>query len=235
MTTDRPHVVTAQLLALVADLQTNESAVGSGLVDLVDSARQHVPGADSAGITLASRNGDVKNLAATDAIAAQLDSIQHSQQEGPCLAAAREHHTVVIDDVAIDERWPRYCREVIERTPIRSVLSFEMSVNHESAAALNLYSERERAFDDEAQEIGLIFATHTALAWNVLKRDEQFRSALASRDLIGQAKGIVMERFRVDAVDAFELLKRLSQQSNIKISEVARQLIESENYGRNGE
>jgi len=74
-------------------------------------------------------------------------------------------------------------------------------------------------------ELGLIFATHTALTWNLLRRDEQFKSALASRDIIGQAKGMIMERFNIDAVQAFELLKRLSQNSNAPVAEIARRLV----------
>ena len=73
----------------------------------------------------------------------------------------------------------------------------------------------------------MIFATHTALAWNMLRRDEQFRSALASRDVIGQAKGMLMERFGIDAVRAFDLLKRLSQDSNTPLHEVAERLTSS--------
>jgi AmiR/NasT family two-component response regulator len=92
---------------------------------------------------------------------------------------------------------------------------------------LNFYAEHSNAFDDEAAELGLILATHTAVGWNMVRRDEQFRSALASRDIIGQAKGMVMERFKIDAVQAFELLKRLSQNSNTPLAAVARQLVES--------
>jgi AmiR/NasT family two-component response regulator len=95
-------------------------------------------------------------------------------------------------------------------------------------AALNFYAEQPRAFDHGAIEIGLIFAAHTAIAWNMLKRDDQFRSALESRDIIGQAKGMLMERFHIDAVHAFELLKRLSQESNLQLVEVARQLVYAE-------
>jgi AmiR/NasT family two-component response regulator len=73
----------------------------------------------------------------------------------------------------------------------------------------------------------VIFSAHVALAWGMLRRDEQFRSGLASRDRIGQAKGIVMERFDVDAVQAFELLKRLSQQSNTKLVDIAQRVIET--------
>jgi AmiR/NasT family two-component response regulator len=77
-------------------------------------------------------------------------------------------------------------------------------------------------------EIGGVFAAHVALAWSMMRRQDQFRSALASRDVIGQAKGVIMERFNLDAVEAFELLSRLSQKSNTKLIEIARSLIDTE-------
>jgi AmiR/NasT family two-component response regulator len=95
-------------------------------------------------------------------------------------------------------------------------------------AALNFYADRPQAFAEEAVEVGTVFATHVALAWSMMRRQEQFRSALASRDLIGQAKGVVMERFNLDAVEAFELLSRLSQQSNTKVHDIAHALVDSE-------
>lgn len=70
-----------------------------------------------------------------------------------------------------------------------------------------------------------MLATHAALAWHMVRRDEQFRSALASRDVIGQAKGMLMERFDLDAVRAFELLKRLSQNMNTPLADVAQQVV----------
>lgn len=93
--------------------------------------------------------------------------------------------------------------------------------------ALNFYAEQSGAFDAESVEAGLVVATHTALAWNLLRRDEQFRSALASRDIIGQAKGMLMERYRIDAVQAFEVLKRLSQNSNTPLADLAHEIVNS--------
>ena len=93
-----------------------------------------------------------------------------------------------------------------------------------TAGALSLYGNQTHAFDDDSLEVGLTFATHVALALNILQRDGQLRSALASRDVMGQAKGMAMERFRIDAVAAFELLKRLSQESNTPLTELAERL-----------
>lgn len=95
-------------------------------------------------------------------------------------------------------------------------------------AAPNFYADRPRAFSEEVVEVGAVFATHIALAWSMMRRPDQFRGALASRDIIGQAKGVVMERFSLDAVEAFELLTRVSQKSNVWLVDIAAALIDSE-------
>jgi GAF domain-containing protein len=218
----------AGLLQTLQEHQDND--LDTALAELTHSAVAAMPGAQHAGITIASRNGKVRTLAATGCYPALLDEIQQRHEQGPCLSAAWEQHVIRIDDMALENRWPAYCREARE-TPIRSIISFQLFADHHNMGALNFYAEHPRAFDDEAAEMGLILATHTALAWNMIRRDEQFRSALASRDLIGQAKGMIMERFKIDAVQAFELLKRLSQSSNKALVVVARQLVESEHYG----
>ena len=107
-------------------------------------------------------------------------------------------------------------------------MAFQLFADQRTMVALNFYADQPHAFDDGAVELGLMMATHTALAWNLVRRDEQFRSALASRDLIGQAKGMIMERFTINASEAFELLKRLSQTSNQPLAVIARQLVESD-------
>ena len=91
--------------------------------------------------------------------------------------------------------------------------------------ALNVYAEHPHAFDQSSKDIGLVFAAHSSVAWNSARRDEQFKRALASRDVIGQAKGMIMERYGVDAVQAFEVLRKLSQDSNVPLVQVATELV----------
>ncbi|MGV0749454.1 GAF and ANTAR domain-containing protein [Mycolicibacter minnesotensis] len=198
-----------------------EGALDELLVNLL----AHMSCAQHAGVTLTTSGGDVQTLSATDAYPVALDDIQRRHREGPCLAAAWKHHVVRLDDICAEERWPSYCREAAATTPIRSILAFELFTGEGTTGALNFYSQSANAFDDDSVELGLILATHAALAWHMVRRDEQFRSALASRDVIGQAKGMLMERFGIDAVRAFELLKRLSQTSNIPLAEVAQQVV----------
>jgi hypothetical protein len=213
----------------VRTLQERSSAgVRATLDELTASAAAAMPNADHVGITVVDRRGAVSTVGPTHRTARLLDKIQDTVREGPCLAAAWQQHVMRIDDMSTETRWPRYRRDAIELTPVRSVVSFQLFVEAKAMAALNFYAERPHAFDEESVEIGLIFATHTAIAWNVIRRDDQFRSALASRDIIGQAKGMLMERFKVDAVHAFELLKRLSQDSNTPLAKVAEQLVRAE-------
>jgi AmiR/NasT family two-component response regulator len=167
-------------------------------------------------------------VAATHTYPTRLEEIQRDVDEGPCLSAAWNQHIIRIDDLTSDMRWPRYQRTALELTPVRSIVSFQLSGDAKNIAALNLYAESAHAFDEESVELGLIFAAHTTVAWNTMRSKEQFTNALASRDLIGQAKGILMERFDINAVAAFELLRRLSQESNTKLVEIARRLASSE-------
>jgi AmiR/NasT family two-component response regulator len=95
----------------------------------------------------------------------------------------------------------------------------------ETMGALNVYAEQPRVFGQPSRDIGLIFAAHSSVAWNAARREEQFRQALASRDTIGQAKGMIMERYGVDAVQAFEVLRKLSQDANVPLVRVATELV----------
>jgi GAF domain-containing protein len=223
----------SELAELVRRLQQQEPAdIDTVLSELTNSALESLPAAQYAGITIASRNGEVRTAAAIGEYPKLLDKIQKRHGAGPCLSAAWEQQMIKIDDVAVeDDRWPGYCRDALSETPIRSSVSFQLFADHHTMGALNFYAEQPHSFDDDAIELAQVAATHVAVAWNMVRRDLQFRSALESRDVIGQAKGMIMERFKVDAVQAFELLKRLSQSSNTPLVVIARQLVEAEQHG----
>ena len=195
------------------------------LDELTAAATGSVPGANYAGITVATRHKKVETASSTHRVALVLDEIQRRHGEGPCLSAAWDQQIIRIDDMSSEDRWPLYCRDALEETSVRSVLSFRLFVDHNAMGALNFYADAPRAFGDEALEMGLLWATHTALAWTLVRRDKEFRSALATRDIIGQAKGVIMERYTVDSVQAFDMLKRLSQDSNTPLAEIAMRLI----------
>lgn len=212
---------------LARELHSKSTGEQSVTDELVKQAVLTVPGAQYAGLTVIDRKRRVTTAAATHRFPAVLDDIQHTCLEGPCLVAAWDHHTVHVTDLDTDRRWPAYQRAALAQTPIRSILCFELFTSSERLGALNLYADVPRAFDSESIDFGIVFATHAALAWDTARREENFGSALSSRDIIGQAKGILMERFRVDAVRAFDLLKALSQESNVGLAEIARRVTEA--------
>ncbi len=200
------------------------------LQDLIAGAAQSVPGARHAGITVVQRRRPAETVARSDQYPVVLDEIQNECDQGPCLAAAESQETIRVDDVARDSRWPTYCQEVLARTPIRSVISLAMLREGSTAASLNLFGDHAHAFDDLSVHIGLTFASHAALAWMMMRRDQQFRAALVSRDLIGQAKGRMMERYAIDAAEAFETLKLMSQDSNTPLAAVAQRIVAGDDW-----
>ncbi len=213
---------------LARDLHNRPGSDADAVISELTQAALEVPGAEYAGVTVAKRPRHVATAAATHRYPAILDEIQRQYLEGPCLVVVWDHHTIRIDDLATDTRWPAYQHDAVARTPIRSILSFELFSSRTSMGALSVYSSEPHAFSDEAEEIGVVFATHAALVWDSVRRDEEFHRGLIGRDVIGQAKGIIMERFRINAVRAFEVLKKMSQQSNRPVAEIARNLVEIE-------
>lgn len=196
------------------------------LGELAGAALAAVPEAGYAAISTRRRDGRVETLAATHRIPVPLEELQSGCGAGPAVSGSLEKGPIRIDDLAADIRWPQFSVPASSLTPVRAVLLLPLSGGHRNSGALSLYADRPGAFHDRAVRTGRIYAAYTALAWRQLRRGDQFREALASRDLIGQAKGIIMERFSVDAAQAFELMKRLSQTMNAPVSEVARRLID---------
>ncbi|MBJ7289972.1 GAF and ANTAR domain-containing protein [Williamsia sp.] len=198
------------------------------LNDVVDGAVQNVPGVESASISVTSGRAELKTEVATDELAVRHNEIQVKHGEGPCLAAAWDEPIVRVDDLDTETRWPAYVAEARDAIPYRAILSFRLYTAAETLGSLTMYSRAPGNFGEDVEEIGAIFAAHAANAWIASERNIQFNSALASRDIIGQAKGMIMERFSIDAVQAFELLRRLSQDSNVKLVELATQLVETD-------
>jgi GAF domain-containing protein len=215
-----------RIAQLVQELHSRPDADSETvLAELAEHAAAEVPGAQYAGITLTRNHKHIDTPAATHKWPILLDEIQQRHREGPCLTAAWEEKTVHVANLETDERFPLYRRDALEQTPIRSVMAFQMFIADETMGALNVYAEHPDVFDQSSRDIGRIFAAHSSVAWNAVRRDEQFKRALASRDTIGQAKGMIMERYHVDAVQAFEVLRKLSQDSNVPLVQVASDLV----------
>jgi len=196
------------------------------LDDLTGAAARWVPGAQGAGITVTSRENEVSTPSVTDDYARLLDEFQQRHLEGPCVHAAWSRKVVSVEDLNTDSRWPKYQADALAHTPIRSILSLPMFADELSMGALNFYAERPHAFSDDSRQVAATFAALGALAWSNVVRTQQFRDALSTRDTIGQAKGILMERYDLDDETAFNTLIKLSQSTNTRLRDVARRVIE---------
>jgi putative methionine-R-sulfoxide reductase with GAF domain len=223
------HQAIADLSRTMHAIPETDRAASDEVIEAITAgAVEHVAGTDHAGVLLVDPKArEYETIAPTDEIMVHLDLLQKETGQGPCVEAAWQHHMVRVDDIAADPRWPELSARTVAETPARSSLSFQLFTHHATIGALNLFSDRVNAFDDDSIEVGLVYATHASLALYRARQQGDFRSALASRDLIGQAKGMLMERFTIDAVAAFELLRRLSQDTNTPLVEVARQVIEA--------
>lgn len=185
-----------------------------------------IVGADSGGITMLRGRGRLETIGATSPVVIEVDQAQYALKEGPCVDAATESKVVVSACLATDARWPRW-GPAAAWSGVGSVLSAEMRGRAGRIGALNLYSEHESAFSDEDVELAGVLAAQAAALMAVMSSEEGLRDAMATRTLIGQAQGMLMERFDLDARQAFSVLCRFSQESNVKLRDIADQLIRS--------
>ena len=159
-----------------------------------------------------------------------LDLLQQETGTGPCIDASRDQVTIRVDDMATETRWPRYA-ELAQSLGVASILCVPLSVDDRQLGSVSLYATERTAFTLADEYVARLFATQAALALAEAHRADQMRQALANRDVIGQAKGILMERHRITADEAFKLLSAQSQRVNQKLADVARRLAETGTLG----
>jgi GAF domain-containing protein len=217
------------LLEAVAEI-ARRLAESDDLDDLlqrvVNLGEAYLDGCQGVSLMLVRRGGVISSPAYSSRVAYDSDQAQYSTNEGPCLEAIREHHTVIIDDLETDERWPRY-REAALALGVRSMISFRLFLLGDTMGALDFYSSRPHAFDERSQLLGQVFASHAAVALKAAISEAGSEAALRSRDVIGQAKGVLMAQERLTAAEAFERLRQRSQQLNRPVRELAREVTET--------
>ena len=178
-----------------------------------------------AGVLFVHGKKQVETVAATDALVARLDQVQVEHQQGPDLDVVRRPaDAVMVADVHADDRWPRWAGAVAE-AGIRSMMGIRLYTSSTTIGSLNFYARTPGHFDDEDIDVANIFARHAAVALSSARETANLWRALDARRLIGQAQGILMERFAIDAEQAFAVLRRYSQDRNLKLHHVAERLI----------
>ena len=225
MTTPQNHEL-ARRMAELARSSAAPRSVNEVLSDVTSAAMELIPGTDTAGVLLVGKGGKFESLAGTDEIPHYLDELQMMFNEGPCVQAALDDVIVRTEDFRDEERWPKYSPAVVE-IGVLSGLSIKLYTADRTAGALNLFAFKPHAFDAADETTGVVLGAHAAAAILASRQGEQLESALSTRDRIGQAKGIIMERFNIDDVQAFEMLRRLSQDSNTRLTDVAQRVIDT--------
>lgn len=175
---------------------------------------------DDAGIMLVHGRKQIETAAATSGRVGESHNLQIVHDQGPCLDAIEGAPLYLSDDITADERWPLW-GQAVTALGFRSVLSIRLATRARRYGSLNLYAERPNAFDEDDVAVATIFVSHASVALAAARNEQGLQSAIDARKLIGQAQGILMERFDLDADRAFEFLRRQSQHHNVKLRAVA--------------
>lgn len=217
-------------LEKIAGLAVAHHTVQSMLDVVVSLAKQLIPPADGTGLTLR-EEGLWKTTAHSDDFVIDVDAKQYEARSGPCLSAAKENSVFSADDLKADERWPEFGKAAAA-VGVRSVLSAPLSAGQAAVGALNIYAFTPKAFGTDAESTATVLARHATIALankaalgTGEELAEQLREALLSREVIGEAKGMLMERRKLTSDEAFDVLREMSQAQNRKLRTIADEIV----------
>jgi transcriptional regulator with GAF, ATPase, and Fis domain len=214
------------MFAEIAHDLAEQPTLMATLEQTVNLAVDSVPGCDFAGVSWLRRDQGIETPASTDPIVAECDAAQYELNEGPCVESAWEGELYVVDDMGMEQRWPKFAAKAAE-LGIGSMLACQLAAPQGVVGALNLYARDASSFDEESQGIAVVFAAHASLALANQRMENDLRRAYESRGIVGQAIGIMVERHRVTPGAAFEMLVRASQQRHVKLRELATYVVET--------
>lgn len=216
-------------LAALSQLATGQMQLSDVLTRVAQFAVQAIPGADGAGLTMIEA-GRSDTIVASAPFVGQVDAIQYSLGQGPCITAAAQARTIRSGSLDTDPAWPRFGPRV-GRLGVHSVLSIPLLTADGVLGAMNIYAHRPDAFDEHAAFIGELFAVPAAIAVQnaqvlaqARRLSAQLQAALTTRSTIDQAMGIVMSRVGCDPDEAFDRLRQISQKENQKLHTVAQRM-----------
>jgi len=213
----------ADVFARLAVELHEEDGVEETIEAIVQFALQAVS-CTYAGLVLSHRGGKLETAAATDVLMEKADALQVELGEGPALTVNADHDTVLVQDTVTDTRWPRWS-PLVAALGVRSVLAVRLHTNGTTLGVLELFNSEPDAFDADDDAVAHILTRHASVALASARQEATLWQAIDARKLIGQAQGILMERFGIDGDQAFAVLRRYSQDYNIKLRDVAHRLI----------
>jgi GAF domain-containing protein len=214
----------AKRLADMALVLSEQPDVASTLDQIMAQARLTIA-CDAVGVLLVREGGRrIATASVTDQPVTRAGVLQLDGQAGPCYDGLEVLESLVIDDTSRDRRWPGWSAGVA-RLGWRSVLSLRLFLPDRTLGALNLYASSESAFSSDDHAVGKLAGAHASIAVAGAQQRASLRTAVLARHLIGQAQGMLMERYRMDAGRSFKVLQRYSQDKNVKLRDVAEQVI----------
>ena len=224
------HMDPSDAFALLGRIKLSDTDIDGVMQQVADLAQQTIPGATDVSVTLLRSKG-AHTAAFTGDLALALDEWQYEHGHGPCLVAAETTATLSVTDMTHETRWQDWADRCV-RAGAHSSLSIGMPIHDSVKGALNVYASKPQAFDDEAILLGQTFADYAAVALaNAHLYDSQttlaqhMRAAMDARAVIEQAKGIIMGERRCTAEEAFAILARNSQNTNVKVRDIAAALV----------
>lgn len=195
-------------------------------VELVLEYALKAVGADYAGVIFVHSKTRVETVAATDPLIERLDEIQMETGQGPDFSALGDVLSIIVDDTTTDRRWPAWA-DMVAGAGVRSLLNVRLYTTASILGTLNFYSRNPHQFSADDQAVAHVLARHAAVAIGAARKEQHLWQAVDARKRIGQAQGILMERYDLSPDKAFAVLLRYSQDRNIKLRLVADQLVEN--------
>lgn len=217
----------AAAMAGAAQAINTPGSLDETLDAIVRAAQQTVPGFEHVGISITHGNGEIETRAGTGQLVWEVDDRQYKLRQGPCYDAIRHGGVTIMDDTETETRWPEYVTEV-RKLGLRAQMGLQLYTEEGALGGLNFYS-LEAGVDPDAVQLAELFAAHAAIALGRARHEHQLKESVASRQAIGTAVGIVMERYQISEDRAFRFLVRASSTSNIKLRALAQELVETAN------
>lgn len=215
----------ARAMAEAAKAINRPASLAATLDVIARAAQQTVPGFNHVGISTVGRGGKIETQAGTDQLVWELDDLQYSIGEGPCVDAIRVEPVVAVEHARHEQRWPNFMPKAV-RAGLRAQLGLRLYREDDTLGGINLYSTDSETIPPDAVQIAELFATHAAIALGRARYEHQLTEAISTRKVIGQAVGIVMERYQISEDAAFHFLARVSSTSNIKLRDVAQEVVD---------
>lgn len=212
-----------EFATISSELRTG-AGKASTLRQIVTLAVETVPGCTDCGVSVRRRDGHLDTLECTSPVVREADEEQDRLGEGPALQVDRKFGALVVPDVTADQRWPRW-GQVALGLGLRSLLCLELPARSRPPAYLTLFAAEQDAFDATDLALASIYARHAADALDVVRKVTGLDTALRSRQVIGVAQGMLMQQYRISLDQAFEVLRRYSHNHNVRIRDLAEQLV----------